>query len=124
MTFVPTNFQPVDMMDNLMKILMSSQGKTAPKIVAPGGLLGFKVHKDADDQEAGVDVKEVLPNSPAAKAGLKEGDRLLTLDDRWTDSVADCFIAASRLLPGTPARAVILRAGKEKELKIEPIPGT
>jgi hypothetical protein len=119
MTFVPNDFQPVDMMDNLMKMLMQGSSSTSKKVLAPAGLLGFKVHKDKDDEAPGVWVKTVLPESPVAKAGLKEGDRLLTLDSRWTDSLIDCYTVAARLTPGTLVRAVILRDGKEKTLDIE-----
>ena len=45
-------------------------------------------------------IKEVLPGSPAAAAGLKVGDRLLTLDGRWTDSLADLYTAAGYVKPG------------------------
>lgn len=116
MTFVPTNYQPTDMMQNMMRMLMSA--RDAKKIIAPAGQWGFRVDKDADDKEAGVDVKEVLTGSSAAAAGLKAGDRLLTLDGRWTDSVADCYLAASRLQPGTSARLVVRRDGKEVELNV------
>jgi S1-C subfamily serine protease len=54
----------------------------------------------------------VMPESAAAKAGLKAGDRLLTLDGRWTDSIADTYIAAGQLRPGMSAIAQVLR-GKE-----------
>ena len=46
-------------------------------------------------------------------------DRLLTLDRRWTDSVADCYYAASRVRPGETASATVRRAGKELTLKIK-----
>jgi PDZ domain/Aspartyl protease len=123
MTFVPTQFQPQDMMENLMKMVMAGQSKDSKKILAPAGLLGLKVHKDKDDMNPGVTVKAVFPDSPAAQASFKEGDRLLTLDGCWTDSVVDCYSATARLAPGTPVRAVVLRDGKEKELQVELRPG-
>src|SRR5262249_18393518 len=91
MTFVPTSYRPPDLMKNMFKILMSASEK---KLVAPAGQWGFRVHKDTKDVEAGVSVKEVLSGSPAARAGLQAGDRLLTLAGRWTDTVPDCYLAA------------------------------
>jgi hypothetical protein len=123
MTFVPTTFKPQNMMENLTKIIMASQLSNDKKVLAPAGLLGLKVHKDKDDTEPGVTINTVFDDSPAARAGFKEGDRLLTLDHRWTDSPADCYAAAARLTAGTPVRAQILRDGKEKELKVEARPG-
>ena len=61
----------------------------------------------------------MLAGSPAAAAGLKAGDRLLTLEGRWTDTVADCYLAASFVQPGTSARLVVLRGGKEMELTVK-----
>jgi hypothetical protein len=118
MTFVPVNYQPVDMMEVMLKMLMFSKGQEK-KIAAPAGLLGIQVEKKAEDEDAGVTIKEVMADSPAAAAGLKAGDRLLTLDSRWTDSVVDCYAAASRMRPGNPASAVIQRDGKKMELKVQ-----
>jgi hypothetical protein len=126
MTFTPTDFQPSDMlekMENLMKTLVLGQSKDSKKVLAPGGLLGLKVHKDRDDEDPGVRVKFVFPDSPAAQAGFKEGDRLLTLDHRWTDTPADSHAAAARLTPGIPIRALVVRDGKELELSLTVRPG-
>src|SRR5262249_19943785 len=89
------------------------------KILAPAGLLGIKVHKDKGDADPGVIIKTVFPDSPAARAGLKEGDRLLTLDSRWTDTPTDCHAAAALVTPGTAVRAVVQRDGKELEMQVE-----
>src|SRR5205814_1715850 len=98
--------------------LMSS--KPPPKqFLAPAGQWGFRVVKQEKDEGAGVEVKDVLPGGPAAAAGLKVGDRLLTLDGRWTDSVEDCFMAASFVQPGQTARLVVQRNGKEVELTVK-----
>jgi hypothetical protein len=116
MTFVPVNFTPPDVTKAMLAILT---GAPAKKILAPAGQWGFKVAKDEKDMEAGVTVKEVLPGSAAAAAGLKVGDRLLTLDGRWTDSVADCYVAASFVQPGSAVRLTVLRGGKEIELTVK-----
>ena len=120
MTFVPVNYEPKDMMKHIMSIMMASKAdKEKARILAPAGLLGLRVEKKADDEEAGVVVVEVFNGGAAAAAGLKAGDRLLTLDSRWTDTVEDCFFAASRLQPGTRVRAEILRGGKKMDLQIQ-----
>jgi S1-C subfamily serine protease len=76
--------------------------------------------KQAGDQEPGVTVREVLPHSAAAKAGLKPGDRLLILDDRWTDTLADCYAAAGYVKPGTEAKVTLRRGDREIELTVRP----
>jgi len=68
-------------------------------------------------------VKEVFAGSAAADAGLKAGDRLLTLDGRWTDSVVDTFTAAGLVKPGRAAVVVVKRDGKEVKLTVKPAAG-
>ena len=84
---------------------------------------GFQVDKAADDEDAGVNVRAVTPGGPAAQAGLKTGDRLLTLDDHWTDTVIDCYQAAARVPPGTDAPATVRRDGQDRQLTIRVRPG-
>jgi hypothetical protein len=114
MTFVPVDFTPPDAFKNLSAMLLS--GDAEKKVWAPAGLWGFSVSKAAKDEDAGVVVDKVLPDSPAAKAGLKPGDRLLTLAGRWTDSVSDCYLAASYIRPGDEAVLGIRRDGKEMDV--------
>ncbi len=98
MTFVPTRFEPPNVMNKMMAVL--NRPKDAPPpVVAPAGQWGFRIAKETKDTDAGVDVTAVLPGSAAAAAGLKQGDRLLTLDGRWTDSILDCYQAASHVRP-------------------------
>ncbi|MCC6417124.1 MAG: PDZ domain-containing protein [Gemmataceae bacterium] len=122
MTFVPVDFQPPDVMAKMMTALAFGKG-TRTKVVAPAGQWGFSVQKEKGDAAAGVDVKAVVPEGPAAKAGLKAGDRLLTLDGRWTDTVVDTYRAASHVRPGSTARLVVRRDGKEVELDVAVQPG-
>ena len=122
LTFVPTNFEPVDVIQSMMVALMA-RDKPAAKVLAPAGLWGLVFEKNAGDEEAGVTLKEVFPDSAAAKAGLKAGDRLLTLDDRWTDSLADCYLAASYVKPGAEAVVKIKRNMEELELTVKPYIG-
>ena len=121
MTFVPNHFEPPDMIEAFTNYLMGSNGP-AKKMLAPGGLIGLRVNKSAVDTKDGIDIQDVFAGSPAAAAGLKTGDRLLILDGRWTDSVIECYEAASMLKAPAEVRVVILRDGKEqtKTLKVQP----
>jgi hypothetical protein len=119
----PTDFKPGDYMQDLTRNLMSAGDKSnAPKVVGAAGLWGFVVEKAKDD-DAGTVVKEVFANTPAATAGLKAGDRLLTLDGRWTDTVADAYLAASLVKPGRTVAVVVKRDGKELSFKVTPTKG-
>lgn len=122
LTFVPNDFRPVDILQSLMTTLLN-RDQPEPKVLTPGALWGLVVEKPAGDDAAGVIVKEVLSNGAAAQAGMKAGDRLLTLDDRWTDTLMDCYQAASFVKPGTPVTVVVERAGKRLELTVKPQAG-
>ncbi len=120
MTFVPVKYEPVDMMKKIMSLMLASKSdRDKAKVLAPAGLLGIRVEKSKDDEEPGVTVVEVFAGGAAAAAGLKKDDRLLTLDDRWTDNVEDCYFAASRLQLDAPVRALVLRDGKKINLSFQ-----
>ena len=91
--------------------------------MAPAGQWGLLLHKGKKDQEPGVTVQDVLPGSAAAAAGVKSGDRLLTLDGRWTDTIPDAYQAAGHVKPGTSAQVLVKRDGKEMELTVKPLSG-
>ncbi len=118
LTFAPSDHRPADMMEAVTKALMASakDAGRAP-VIAPKGMLGVRVAKKAGDEDAGVDVESVFAGSAAAKAGLKAGDRILTIDSRWTDQINDCFEAARTLQPGETVAIEILRDGKKLSLK-------
>src|SRR5713101_7267531 len=105
LTFVPNGFDPPDVMKAIMDMVMT-----------PAAQWGVLLHKDENDKEEGITIREVLPASAAAQAGLQAGDRLLTLDGRWTDSLADAYQAAGHIKPGCSAPVVLRRAGHEVEL--------
>ena len=58
-------------------------------------------------------VLKPIPNSPASKAGIKKGDRILRINDVSTYGVPlGDLINSMRGNPGTTAQLVLLRAGK------------
>ena len=68
-------------------------------------------------------IKTVMAGSAAEKAGLKTGDRLLTIDGRWTDSVGDTYQAASFVKPGKAVPVSVKRDGKEMKITVTPVNG-
>jgi hypothetical protein len=124
MTFVPNGFNPPDVIQSMMATVMSLNRKQVPErqVLSPWGLFGLVVDEGGDG-EAGVRVAAVLAESPAAKAGLQAGDRLLTIDGRWTDSVADCYAAAGKAQPETAVPVSVRRGGEEVTLTLRPAKG-
>lgn len=109
---------PLKSLESTMIQLLTA-GSPSAKVLSPAAQWGLKVSRKSDDVAAGVDIKEVLPGTAAAEAGLKAGDRLLTVDDRWTDTVPDLYDIAGYLEAGVTVPVVILRDGKKMELKIK-----
>jgi hypothetical protein len=123
MTLVPNGYVPADAMEALMGKMMAAQTDKGPRIVGPAALWGFAVDKPAGDDAPGVAVTDVMTGGAAATAGLKAGDRLLTLDGRWTDTVGDTYLAASLVRVGREAVLVVDRGGKEVRLTVRPVRG-
>ncbi|MBX3412495.1 MAG: M20/M25/M40 family metallo-hydrolase [Pirellulales bacterium] len=77
----------------------------------------FGVVWDPDDKSAsGVRVTRVVPGSPAAKAGIKVGDRIVGFDGKPLVEGVDLrsLVIASK----SPTQAVIEREGEEKPLEL------
>ncbi len=120
LTFTPTNYKPGNYIDDLTKNLTAASEKAGePKVVGSAGLWGFAVEKGVD----GVEVSTVYADSPAAKAGLKNGDRVATIDGRWTDTVGDAHTACSLVRPGRKADIVVTRDGKPVTVTVTPLVG-
>jgi S1-C subfamily serine protease len=79
--------------------------------------------KEPDDGGDGVTVAEVYAGGAADRAGLKPGDRLLTIDGRWTDSVADGFAAAETVQAGRAVEVSVRRGGALVRLRVTPSAG-
>lgn len=69
--------------------------------------------------EHGILVRGVMPDSPAAKAGVKTHDILLSVNDKALHEVPDLFdpIGASE---GKPIKLTLLRAGKKESIEVQP----
>jgi hypothetical protein len=123
LTFTPNGYKPGDYMADMMDSLTKLDERNKPRVVKPAGLWGLDVEKEKDDEKDGVTVKAVYADGPAAKAGVKAGDRVLTIDGRWTDSVGDAAVATSLVKVGKAVPVVVLRDGKEQKLTLTPTVG-
>ena len=69
---------------------------------------------------ASLTAKEVLPDSPAEKAGFRDGDTILTLDGRDVTDSED-FISNIRNSQGREVQVAIRRRDQELLLKVTPV---
>jgi serine protease DegQ len=80
----------------------------------PRGFFGFEIDQDGKV----VQVARVLADSPAAKAGLKKGDRILSIESNEIKAISDVMERTKKITAGK-ALALTVERGKEKvELKI------
>lgn len=64
-------------------------------------------------------VASVLPEGPAARAGLEAGDVILKLGDAEVDDSRALGLAVAGVKPGTRAPVTVWRGGKERTLKVQ-----
>ncbi len=67
----------------------------------------------------GVLVQEVTKDSPAAEAGLREGDVLLRLNGNELEKVQDLRFRVAAMSPGTRVDFTILRDNREERITVE-----
>ncbi|MFC0228174.1 serine endoprotease DegQ [Serratia aquatilis] len=90
------------------------------------GLLGIKGSEmTADmakafksDAQRGAFVSEVLPKSAAAKAGIKAGDILISIDEKPINSFAELRAKVGTTAPGTTLKIGLLREGKPMDVSV------
>ena len=96
---------------------------TADQILRTGEasypIIGAKVRTGGQDSGQGAEIDEVPNGTPAAAAGLEEGDVVVALEgDRITDGIA-LIVSIRTHQPGETLEFTVLRDGQEKKLDVE-----
>ena len=98
----------------------------AQTAVVKSGWLGVSIQdltedlmKDKDLKSTdGAYVADVVKESPADSAGIKEGDVITEFNGRTIYDASDLSKAVSRTKPGTKATVVLMRKGEKKNLAV------
>ncbi len=92
------------------------------------GVIGVSIGEPDEDEleELGIDgavrIEGVFDGSPAERAGMREGDLIVGIDDRKVRDMGDLREAMSGRKPGQEVRVRVLRNGKKKSFDIELAP--
>jgi serine protease Do len=113
---------PINMAKQIKDQLMTT-GKVERGYIGvtmnPEGLTPELAESFGLDKSSGVLVTEVEPDSPADKAGLKQGDVILKMNGKETRSNEALRNTVSLMAPGTKIKLTVFRDGKEKEITVE-----
>lgn len=71
------------------------------------------------DKPHGALVGQVLPDSPAQKAGVKAGDIIVTFNNQLVHFSSDLPLMVGRTRPGTNVPLAVVREGKEQTLNLQ-----
>ncbi len=102
-------------------------GDLAEKGAVERGWLGVAIQPVTEDIAAalgfeaaqGVLISEVTPDAPAAKAGLKRGDVVLSVDGAKVDSPRTLTRLVGAAAPGTEVVLEVLRGGEPMDLPVK-----
>jgi len=91
------------------------QGMKRPTARQGTPVLGVVIGKPLDAEAA--EVVRVWEGSPAAKAGLRPGDRIVKVDGEEIGSPEDLRATVLRHKPGDKVELVVLREGEQEEIE-------
>lgn len=104
----------MEVMIGLVRLMTAFLGVGPAPPPQPRGFFGFEL----DEKEKQVRVARVLADSPAAKAGLKKGDRILTVESDEVTAIKEVLQRASKITAGKTLNIIVEREKEKHELKI------
>ncbi|MDP3025625.1 MAG: DegQ family serine endoprotease [candidate division Zixibacteria bacterium] len=111
---------PINLAKSVVPRLMAGKEVSRGYLgIAPSNIT--KDLKDALDLPTteGVLVQQVQPNTPAAKAGMKTGDVIVTLNGKKVTDADQFRLQVAEIEPGKTIDLGVLRSGKKMELKVK-----
>jgi S1-C subfamily serine protease len=95
-----------------IKVVRGDKRFNLTEVQSPTAFLGTQVQ----DDKAGAVVVGIAPGSPAAEAGIEEGDVILAVDDASIRNGEDLLQAVGTHSPGDEVVVTVERDGKDVEL--------
>ncbi|HET6583589.1 MAG TPA: trypsin-like peptidase domain-containing protein, partial [Nannocystaceae bacterium] len=110
---------PIDLAKSIVEQLRTKGKVSRGQLGVVISELGPELAKTFDYEGKGVLVQDVKPNSPAAKAGLEDGDIVVALDGKPTEDAARFRMQIARTAPGTSVKLDVRRHGATKTITVE-----
>jgi hypothetical protein len=105
----PLEIQALSALGPLAKGLAFLMGKQPEEERHPRGFLGLEWSEQVESGQAQLEVRAVLEGTPAARAGLKSGDRIVRIKDRAIRGVKEARVALAQVRPGDQVALIVLR---------------
>jgi membrane-associated protease RseP (regulator of RpoE activity) len=130
LAFTPLNFDPpppqglgggavatggLDTMAAIMKFLGGWLGQKSEPETILSGFFGIEL----SENQGAVQVKSVLSQGPAEKAGLKAGDEIQLIQGNKVGSASEFRREASKIPAAKAARLTIARQGEKKDISVQ-----
>jgi Tol biopolymer transport system component len=104
--------------DKLTYVKVAGEAPMTGDVRRQGASLGTIPSYDTDPNgPRGATISDVRPDGPAAKAGLKGGDRIIAIGTAEVASVADLMFVLQSNKPGTETTITFVRDGKTQTVK-------
>jgi len=104
--------------DKLTYVKVAGESPMAGDVRRQGASLGTIPSYDSDPSgPRGATLSDVRPDGPAAKAGLKGGDRIIAIGTAEVAGVADLMYVLQASKPGTETTITFVRDGKTQKVK-------
>ena len=104
----------LDMLGKLMKFLAKMNGVKGAPQPDPRGFVGVELA----DKDKGVEVRAVLPKSPAAAVDIQPGDRILEVQGKSVMTSAEIMALLAKVRAGETIVFRVERATATKEVKL------
>ena len=82
-------------------------------------VIGAQVRTGGEADAAGATITEVMPDTPAERAGLRKDDVIITVGDQPVNDGIALIVAIRTHLPGETVEMTVVRGGEEQVVEIE-----
>lgn len=104
---------PVDMMTQVAQTLIRDGAIHHPRLgISP------RTKQVANETTSGAEVADVAPGSPAAKAGIVEGDVIVKVGDREVTGPEELVVAVQSRKIGETVNVVLIRDGRQVDVPV------